>query len=410
MQSRVFSFGFNATLGRRLDIGGAASATLSLALAAALLAVSASSAAGAEPSPKSFSRAQATRIIADARRIVTPRGIERLEKVHLSGIDQWVSIRGADNRNPVLLLIHGGPGYVSIPLSWWFTRGWEEYFTVVQWDQRGSGKTYLLNSPAAVAPTLTLERMVADAEDMTDWARKQLGKQKVFVIGQSFGSYLGLELARRHPDWLYAYIGVGQLTDGPESERRGWNFAHAAAQRAGNAQAVRELESIAPYFSAGRRPSLDDIYTQRKWVEFYGGLMAYRQGGSAESHLVELSPDYTDEEIEHIWQGNEFIERYLLAQTLGLDLSRTHKLDCPLIVFAGRHDYVVNAQLAATWFESVSAPAKQFVWFENSGHLIMSEEPGKFLISLLRYARPFAERAGDVAPERPASAGQEVGR
>src|SRR6202158_3852425 len=136
-----------------------------------------------EPAPKPFSRANATLIIADARKIVTPNGVERLDKVRIGGIEQWVSIRGADKRNPVLLLIHGGPGYVSMPMSWWFTRGWEEYFTVVQWDQRGAGKTYLLNDPGKIAPTLTPERMIADTEEIAAWARKEFGKDKIFVLG-----------------------------------------------------------------------------------------------------------------------------------------------------------------------------------------------------------------------------------
>ena len=203
---------------------------------ASLLAILTVLGSGAdEPARKPFTGIKRP-IIADARKIVTPNGVERLEKVRIGGIEQWVSIRGADKRNPVLLLIHGGPGYVSMPMSWWFTRGWEEYFTVVQWDQRGAGKTYMLNDPATVGPTMTLERMVADTEEMTTWLRKELGKPKIFVIGHSWGSYLGLELARLHPDWLYAYIGVGQVTDGPESERRGWSFAIDAARQAGNSR------------------------------------------------------------------------------------------------------------------------------------------------------------------------------
>jgi proline iminopeptidase len=130
--------------------------------------------------------------------------VERLEKVRIGGIKQWVSVRGADRKNPVLLLIHGGPGYITIPMSWWFSRGWEEYFTVVQWDQRAAGKTHLFSDPATIAPTLTREHMVADAEEMAAWIRKEFGKNKIFVMGHSWGSYLGLELARRHPDWLYA--------------------------------------------------------------------------------------------------------------------------------------------------------------------------------------------------------------
>jgi proline iminopeptidase len=370
-------------------------------LAAVLLLLAVSGLAGDTVAPKPFSRAEATAIIADARKIVTPNGIERLEKVRIGGIDQWVSIRGRDKRNPVLLFIHGGPGYVSIPMSWWFSRDWEEYFTVVQWDQRGAGKTYLLNDPAKIAPTLTLERMVEDAEEMADWARKELGKRKIFVIGHSWGSYLGLELAKRHPDWLYAYIGVGQLTDGPESERRGWTFALDAARHAGNSDAVRQLQAIAPYFSPGHPSPLKDIYTQRKWLDLYGGVMAHRDGNSAESGLARLSPDYTDDEISHIWEGNDFSEKYLLAQVLSLNSTGIRKLDCPLIIFAGRYDMNVNSQVAAEWFANVNAPSKQFVWFENSAHLPMTEEPGKFLISLVRYARPFAERVGDTSSTGP---------
>ncbi len=365
----------------------------------ALLAVLAGVCSAAdEQVPKPFSRAKATVIIANARKIVTPNGVERLEKVRIGGIEQWVSIRGADKRNPVLLLIHGGPGYVSMPMSWWFTRGWEEYFTVVQWDQRGAGKTYLLNAPTTISPTMTLQRMVADTEEMTTWIRKELGKEKIFVIGHSWGSYLGLQLAKGHPEWLYAYIGVGQVTDGPESERYGYAFAINAARQAGNAEAVHQLEAIAPYFAPGQPAPLKNIYTQRRWLDFYGGVMAHRQSNSGESDVAVLSPDYTDNEISHIWDGNDFSESHLLARLLSLDLTGIRELGCPLIIFAGRYDLDVNARLAADWFAKVKAPSKQFVWFENSAHLPMTEEPGKFLMSLVRYARPFAERTGDSPP------------
>jgi proline iminopeptidase len=362
-----------------------------------LLALTATRSADQSP-PKPFNRAHAAAIIANARKIVSPNGIERLEKVRIGGIEQWVSIRGYDKRNPVLLFIHGGPGYVSMPMSWWFSRGWEEYFTVVQWDQRGAGKTYLLNDPAKIAPTLTLNRMQADTEEMVNWIRQHLGKQKIFVIGHSWGSYLGLELAKKHPEWLHAYIGVGQLTNGPESERRGWVFAINAARSAGNTEAVGELQALAPYFAPGHPSPLKAIYTQRKWLDAYDGVMANRPGNSPESDLAQLSPDYTDEEISRIWQGNDFSEHYLLADVLKLNLSGIVKLDCPLIIFAGRHDFNVNSQVAAEWFAKVKAPSKHFEWFENSAHLPMTEEPGKFLAALLRYARPIAERAGDSPP------------
>jgi proline iminopeptidase len=354
--------------------------------------------AWAQEPARPASRAEATAIIANARKIVTPNGVEQLERVRIGGIDQWVSVRGADRRNPVLLYIHGGPGYVSIPMSWWFSRGLEEYFTVIQWDQRATGKTYLLTDPAKVAPALTPERMIADTEEMAAWARKEFGKDKIFVLGHSWGSFLGLQLAERHPEWLYAYIGVCQLIDGPESERRGWRFAMDAARREGNAEAVHDLEAIVHYGTPGQTIPIKDILVERKWVGYYGGVMAYRHDNKADSDLAQLSPDYSDQEIGHIWDGNKFATPYMLPQVIALDLTKTNKLSIPLILFEGRHDRNVNSEVAAAWFDTVKAPEKQLVWFEHSGHMPMTEERGKFLLSLVRYARPIAEKAGDVAP------------
>ncbi|MGH8085288.1 MAG: alpha/beta fold hydrolase [Lysobacter sp.] len=366
-------------------------------LAAALLCCSPSVVAQPDPA-KPHNRAEATRIIADMRRIVTDDGIERLEKVRIGGIDQWVSIRGSDPRNPVLLMLHGGPGWVSMPTSWYFQRGWEEYFTVVQWDQRGAGKTYAENDPDAVAPTMTLERMVADTEEMAAWLRREFGKERIFVLGQSWGSYLGLELARKRPQWLHAYIGIGQLSNAPESERRGWAFAFERAQRDGNRTAIEDLQSVAPYAQGDAPIPLEDLMKQRKWLNHYGGMVYNRTGGQAEAAAIALSPEYTDADLATIWEANEFSMDKLLAEALTLDMTGVDRLDVPLILFLGRHDYNVSSSVAAEWFEQVQAPSKRLVWFEHSAHEVMNEEPGKTLVSLVQHALPIAERAGDVPP------------
>lgn len=369
-----------------------------LAAAAAVSAVVTATAARADQPAKSGSFEGAAAIIAHARRILTPQGVERLEAVRIGGIDQWASIRGRDRRNPVLLVIHGGPGYVLMPESWWMSRDWEEYFTVVHWDQRGAGKTLLINDPAKLAPTMTLERSVTDAEEMVVWLRKEFGKRKVFVLAHSAGTYVGLQLATHHPDWLYAYIGVGQMADMPESERRGWAFAMDQARAAANAEAVRELQSIAPYFAPGHPSPLKDLYLERKWVGYFGGVMAYRHDNDADSDLVKLSPDYSREELRHIYDGNEFAERFLLADLIDGDWSVMRRFGCPMFLFEGRHDYNASSEVAHEWFEKVEAPAKQFVWFEDSAHMPMTEEPAKFLVSLVRFVRPLAEKDGDAAP------------
>jgi pimeloyl-ACP methyl ester carboxylesterase len=126
--------------------------------------------------------------------------------------------------------------------------------------------------------------------------------------------------------------------------------------------------------------------------------MAYRRDNSAESALVWLSPDYRDEEIRRVWEGNKFATPYLLPALLTLDLTSIREIDVPVILLLGRHDATMNSDIAAAWLDTVEAPEKRLVWFEHSAHMPMTEEPGKFLVALVRYARPIAERAGDAAP------------
>jgi len=350
--------------------------------------------------PKPMSRQDAVAVVSEMRRIVTPHGIDQSVTIPIGGINQFVTIRGRDRRNPVLLVLDGGPGFPEAALAWWSTRDLEEYFTVVHWDQRGSGKTFLINDPAVVAPTMQPERFIADTGELVGWLRKTYGKDKIFLLGHSWGSFVGLEFAHRHPEWLHAYIGTGQATNTPESERRGYAYALDAARRAGNAEAVAQLQSIAPYAAPGQPIPLEKIVIERHWSDYFGGVMAYRQH-QVDGVASRLSPEYSDEDEPHVYDGNGYSQKYLFSAVLGLDLSKITTLRCPVILLEGRHDRTVNSDVAFEWFNRLRAPEKHFVWFENSGHEVMSEEPGKVLVSLLRYARPIAERAGDTAPAGP---------
>ena len=367
-------------------------------LGLALAGLSASALASPPSPPSPHNRAEAVAIVKELRRVVSDNGVERLETVRIGGIDQAVSIRGNDRRNPVLLMLHGGPGWVAMPTSWYFQRGWEEYFTVVQWDQRGAGKTYVANDPAAVAPTMTRERMIADAEEMVAWLRREFGKDRIFVLGHSWGSYLGVELAQRRPDWLHAYIGIGQISNAPESERRGWRWTLQQAERDGNAVAVAELQALAPYAVGNAPVPLQRLFQQRKWLNHYGGMVHNRRGGDAEAAGVRLSPEYTDADVAGMWKGNDFSMEHLLSDALTLDLTGRRRFQTPIFLFLGRHDHNVSSELAAAWFDTLIAPDKQLIWFEQSAHEVMIEEPGKTLLTLVQQVRPIAARAGDVAP------------
>lgn len=360
-----------------------------------ILVVAAPAAAQAPVGP--HNRAEAVKIIAGLREIVSPDGLQAIETARIGGIDQMVSIRSQDLRNPVLIYFHGGPGFVEMPLDWWWNRGIDEYFTVVQWDQRNAGKTYVAsgaNDPALLTPA----RFQADAEELVQWALKRFGKRKVFVLGHSWGSMLGLRLAAAHPEWLHAYVGLGQATNNLESERRGWIWTMAQAEADRNATAIAELKSIAPYATRPGPIPLAAIMLQRKWLGHYGGAAWRRRGGDFEAAALKLAPEYSDEDVRNAFKGQAAVSDALLPTILSSDLSTIRKLDVPLVLMLGRHDRNVSSEVAAEWFAKLRAPSKQLIWFERSAHHMTSEEPGKLLLSLVEHVRPIAVKAGDAAP------------
>lgn len=365
-------------------------------------------AAGTPPpatAKRPFTRDDARAIIAASQKIVSPNGIEAMVSVRINGTTQWLSIRGQDRRNPILLFLHGGPGAPDMPLAYTFQTPWEDYFTVVQWDQRGAGKTYGANDPEALAPTMTVERMTDDAEAVARYLRETYHKRKIFLVGHSFGSVLGVRLAQRHPDWFYAYIGVGQIVDMKRSEAIGYQFALRQARAHGNREAERELLALAPY--PGDRMTVERIGIERKWSDYYGGLAYGRTSFDFDSDAEKLSPAYGDTDLRALDAGSAFSITRLLDELMGMDFDRVTRFGCPVIMFVGRHDYSVSHELTAEWYAKLQAPSKKLVWFDRASHMIMQEEPGRFLMHLVQDARPFAVRAGDAEPDEEALTGRE---
>ena len=369
---------------------------ISLLSVSALPAQSVSTSNG--PTSPALSRDTVAGYIASNQKVVTPQGIEENIPVPINGITQWITIRGRDRRNPVLLYLHGGPGSPFMPLAWTVQRPWEDYFTVVQWDQRGAGKTYAANDPALVAPTLTLPQMISDTEEVIRYLQRHLGKQKIILLGHSWGSVLGVAVAEQHPEWLYAYVGIGQYIDSAISEERGYQFALVQARAQNNREAEQELDAIAPYPGDLDKLTLDKIGIERKWLVYFGGIAFGHHDMSFEDGVETISPDYSQHDLDDIGQAMGFTIPRLLPSLLHLDYRNKTNFHCPVFIFAGRHDYATSHDLAFQWFETIHAPEKKFVWFENSSHLIPEEEPGRFLVELVSLVRPLAVRAGDAPP------------
>lgn len=375
---------------------------MSRSLCIAALALVAAIAAHADPlapTPKPFSRDDARAIIRDARRILSPNGIEEMRQVELGGVPQWISVRGRDKRNPILLFIHGGPASTEMPTSWLYESPWEDFFTVVQWDQRGAGKTAATTDNPAIMPTVTVERMTKDGEELVAWLRAHYGKRKIIVMAHSWGTVIGMNLAIRHPDWLHAYVGMGQIIDWRENERVSYAFALREAERDGNARALADLKSIAPYPPPGRPETLDEIIKERTWVIYYGGLTAHRRDFDFDQNIRKIAPEYTDRDLSPPgFKDGEALVRLLPGLTK-IDFRPVTQLRTPVFIFAGRRDYETPSQVAAAWYAKVKAPRKGLFWFDQSAHMMQLEQPGKVLMHLVNDVRPIAAKAGDIAPD-----------
>ena len=334
-------------------------------------------------------------VVQDLERIVAPSGIQETYKTKIGGIDQWINVRGQDKANPIILFIHGGPASPLMPTIWEFQRPIEEYFTVVNWDQRGAGKTFGEVDPESISGSIHISSYVEDAIEVAEHIRKKYGKRKIILMGHSWGTVVGMGAALKRPDLFYAYVGIGQNVNTMENERISFEFGLAQAKARNNAEAIKEIESIAPY-PGGKPVTRERIIIARKWPQFYGGLSAYRETSPYFFDAPLLSPEYDFNDRQAIDKGNVFTLGRIMPEFLAVDYTGVRSFPIPVVMFMGRHDYTTPSEPTAKWLERVKAPYKRGVWFEHSAHMIPWEEPGKTLMSLVQYVRPLAGDANDA--------------
>lgn len=335
--------------------------------------------------------ARARAVVEDLMRIPGPDGVQESQAVRIGGIDQWISIRGQDRANPVILFAHGGPATPTIPSLWQFQRPLEDFFTMVNYDQRGAGKTYAGNDPDAVSETIHVQQFAADLIEVAEYARERLGKEKLVLMAHSWGTIPAMHAALQRPDLFHAYVGVGQVINVRDNERLSLAWGLEQAHRHGNAAAVAEIESLMPY--PGDEPiTRERIVAARKWPQHYGGMAAFRD----ETNLwfygaARLSPDYDADDRAALNAGSLFTLGRVLDEFVEVDFKPVREFPIPVLMFMGRHDYTTPSQLTAEWLERVEAPYKRGVWFERSAHMMPWEEPGRFLLNLVEHVRPLTE-------------------
>ena len=331
----------------------------------------------------------AREVIEDLGRIVAPTGVQESYETRIGGIDQWITVRGQDRANPIILFVHGGPASPLTPTLWQFQRPLEEYFTMVTYDQRGAGKTFVSNAPGPVADTIHIARYVDDAIEVAEHLRKRYRKDKLILMAHSWGSIVGMHAALKRPDLFHAYVGVGQMINVRDNEALSYQHGVDQAKAHNNKEALEELATIAPY--PGDQPiTRERIIIARKWAQFYGGLTAYRDTSRYFFRAPLLSPEYSAADVCGIDQGNLFTLEKILPEFVAVDFKPVRSFPIPVVMFMGRHDYSTPSRPTEAWLNRVDAPFKKGIWFERSSHMMPWEEPGKFLMSLLQHVRPLA--------------------
>jgi pimeloyl-ACP methyl ester carboxylesterase len=315
------------------------------------------------------------------------RKVHHFEMVPIGGVKQAIMINGKIKDNPVLVYLHGGPGFPMLPFEPFENqmKELEKHFTIVYWEQRGTGKSF---SPSIDNASMNVEQFVNDTREVIEYTRELLGVEKVFLWGHSWGSNLGAIYASRYPETLYAYISTGQSANPFLNERLAYEFVKENAIRDNNARALRQLSKID---TVPENYRVKDALTIRKWVYRYGGIVFDNSNERPYVDLTEIRTILTTPLYSWRARYNLVMNPYFSIENLWDDLKDLNlfqdapRIEVPVYFLVGRHDIIVSHVLAEKYFDHIKAPeGKQLIWFEKSAHRPYSEEAEKFQSVMLQ--------------------------
>ena len=310
-------------------------------------------------------------------RIASIGSISSLEEHEIGGVEQSVLIRGHDRTRPILLFLHGGPGMPAMYLAHAFQRELERDFVVVHWDRRGAGKSFDAWSQTS---GLSVSKTLEDTYELTQSLRSRFDQERIYVVGHSWGSYLGLLAVQGHPEYYAAFIGMGQLAgthDDVHALRREFLY-QAAVVNGDSALQARFADPPVEITEDDLFRSGGELYASRSfWPLLKTGLGA---------------PEYTLRDVLNVKKGADLVSREMKYDLVPKPLDgEIQKVGVPVFFFLGRHDYNTPSQLAARYLDHLDAPLKGLVWFEASAHFPFFEEPDRFHTELLRASQAVAE-------------------
>nr|WP_115528791.1 MULTISPECIES: alpha/beta hydrolase [Xanthomonas] len=286
--------------------------------------------------------------------------------VQIGGIAQWVTIDGQDCRNPVVLIVHGGPGNPNTPFAQQLFGSWTQHFTIVQWDQRGAGKTYAASTPAD-DETLTVQRLTDDGVAIARYAAQRLGKRTLILMGGSWGSALAVNIAMAQPDLFQAYVGTAQLANYQDDMAASYAKTLQLARAASDTEAIGKLEKIGPPPWTNPR----NFGILRRLTRTYEAL----QTEPAPAGWFTFAPDYDTPEYRAAYEAGEdysflqFVGLHGDGMGPGIDLRTLGtRFAMPVYLLQGDQDLVTPPEVSKAYFDAISAPSKAFLPLPRTGH------------------------------------------
>ncbi|MDR0840576.1 MAG: alpha/beta hydrolase [Christensenellaceae bacterium] len=311
---------------------------------------------------------------------VVAGSVAEIASVEIGGITQKMIIRGENEKNPVILFLHGGPGSPEYPFTVELRTQLEQDFTFCWWEQRGVGMSY---SKDLDIETMTLEQMVSDTVEVTNYLREKFGQEKIYLMGHSWGSFLGMNVIHDSPQLYSAYVGIGQVSNQVESEQLAYDYMVAQAKETGDTKLEAELLKFADFDPTEKSLNRDYITGPRT-----GGLMKLGVGLMHENTnpmpgmiwKVITCREYSFK--DKLWWmglfGNSIAERlWPIVPKIDL-MQEIPSVDVPVFIIQGKYDYQTSTVLAKEYFDKLKAPEKQYFVLENSAHGVITEEPEQF--------------------------------
>ena len=305
----------------------------------------------------------------------TPEGgINESMYVDVNGTKQWINIYGEDINNPVLLYLHGGPGSATSDIDYAFTRKWADVYTVVTWDQRNCGKSYSAEQNGTV---LTKDLLMEDGKELTEYLLQHMGKEKITLLGHSWGSFYGANLVLRYPEYYDCFIGTGQLVDMVENETV---FKELATEwAAGDAEALALVDKLTP-----ENFTIEHINARNSLMKKYGYDMMVDGSDYNLLTTILFNPNYSIADWIKYFQRDMsvYLEFFNSDELRSFSLKNRYDYEVPYFNINGDKDYQTNFNLAGEYFDKVNAPYKRMFIMEDTTHGLLESKSEEFSVIL----------------------------